>query len=171
MPKGIYERKWNPIANIAPKPKRPWQDRFWDKVNKTETCWLWTAAKDGRGYGKLQVGTLAEPKLMNAARLSYEIANGPIAGRAQVLHHCDVRLCVRPDHLFLGTPADNMADKVLKGRQPRGESIPSSKLTERDVLRIRALYAEGISQSKLARAFGVNVTTIFHIVHNKTWKM
>lgn len=170
MPKGVYTRKRNPIANFGIREIRPWPERLMGKVEKTENCWLWTGALDGRGYGKLQVGTMAKPKLANVARLSYELANGPIPAGAHVLHHCDVRNCVRPDHLFLGNATTNMADKVAKNRQPRGEDIPSAKLTRRDVTHIRALHAEGVQQNKLAMAFGVNVTTIHSIVYYKTWK-
>ena len=75
---------------------RPPEERFWEKVEKTETCWLWTAAKYPGGYGVFGI----HPKVMKAAhRFSWELANGPIPEGLWVLHKCDVRHCVRPDHL------------------------------------------------------------------------
>lgn len=87
---------------------------FWAKVNKTATCWLWTASRNWAGYGLCLVGK--NRKLTNAHRVSWEMANGKIKGGLHVLHKCDVRNCVRPDHLFLGTHRDNMLDMRAKGR-------------------------------------------------------
>jgi hypothetical protein len=170
MPRGVYERRTNPIVNLGHRPVRPWQERFWGKVDKSGDCWLWVGARDGRGYGKLQVGTMAKPKLANAARLSYEIAYGPIPDKAYVLHRCDVRSCIKPEHLFLGDAATNMADMVAKNRQRKGEGVASAKLTRRDVSLIRSLYEGGVKQTQLARTFGVSGATINAIVHGRTWR-
>lgn len=91
-------------------------ERFWTKVDKTPTCWLWTAKLNGTGYGSIGV----KGKKYLAHRLSYEIANGPFDKALFVLHRCDVRNCVRPDHLWLGTQSDNMLDCQAKGRNPNG---------------------------------------------------
>lgn len=92
-------------------------ERFWAKVNKTETCWLWTAntVRNRRGvpYGLF---TRATRKAVTAHRYSYEMAIGPIPDGVIICHHCDTPLCVRPDHLFAGTQGDNMRDAVAKGR-------------------------------------------------------
>src|SRR5262245_56294238 len=85
--------------------------RFWSKVQKTETCWLWTGAKT-RGYGAINIDHHA----VLAHRVSYELHIGPIPDGLYVLHRCDVHACVRPDHLFLGTHLDNIQDMVLKKR-------------------------------------------------------
>lgn len=88
------------------------EERFWSKVYKTKTCWLWTATKDSSGYGRFRVST----KLVGSHRLSYEWAYGSIKPGFVVMHSCDTPACVNPKHLSLGTHADNMADMSNKGR-------------------------------------------------------
>lgn len=88
---------------------------FWARVKKSDSCWEWTGANNG-GYGRMEVAG----KLTYAHRLAWELANGSGPGDLCVCHRCDNPACVRPDHLFLGTFADNMGDKISKGRQSRG---------------------------------------------------
>lgn len=102
--------------------------RFWDKVSKTETCWLWTASTLQGGYG----GFYFDGKLRKAHRIAYEQTFGAIpAGSGYhgtcVLHRCDNTKCVRPDHLFLGTNHDNVMDMLAKGRNTKG--ISASRAT------------------------------------------
>lgn len=105
------------------------ETRFWKQVHKTSDCWLWTGAPTWNGYGR--IGYLPGGGGMMAHRFSYLMHVGPIPDGLQVCHHCDVRACVRPDHLFLGTQADNMHDMVSKDRQARGESHGSRVSPER----------------------------------------
>jgi hypothetical protein len=172
MPKGVYIRKSPPTPPVNK--VRSVKERFDDKVDRTSTpfgCHLWTGSLDGRGYGKLQVGTLAKPRLAIASRLAWEFAFGPIPEGARVLHHCDVPSCCNPEHLFLGTTADNARDMVEKGRSLRGERAYSSKLTAAGVLEIRRLFDEGLlNQSGAARKYGVSVPLINKIVHRKAWR-
>lgn len=171
MPKGVYERKKQPVPPI--RRVRPWQERFEEKVARSfdpGRCDLWTAATDRRGYGKLQIGTMKHPKFAIAPRLAWELANGPIPDGKYVLHRCDNPLCVKPAHLFVGTSADNAADKVAKGRQLRGAGHPSAKLTADQVREIRALNRSLINMSAVARAYGVSVPAIWNLLHNKTYK-
>ena len=86
--------------------------RFWDKVNKTDTCWLWTGNTEKIGYGIFKL----KGKALKAHRLSYAYHKNSIPAGNMVLHRCDVRNCVNPDHLFLGTQTDNMRDMTAKGR-------------------------------------------------------
>ena len=92
-------------------------DRFWAKVEKTDGCWLWTGAiSGGTGYGGF--AWELKPHLQTGAhRASWLLHNGEIPEGLWVLHHCDNRRCVRPDHLFLGTAKDNHTDMLVKGRE------------------------------------------------------
>lgn len=110
--------------------------RFWARVRKTETCWLWVGGKRGGGYGKFWNGT----RFVGAHRFAYEEAFGQIERGEWVLHHCDVPACVNPAHLFPGTVQDNVADMLAKGRHP------SQAPTERQ-LEILAFIADGLKRN------------------------
>jgi hypothetical protein len=147
----------------------PLEVRFWSRVNKTATCWLWTGSiRNQFGYGRIRANNVTWP----THRLSWVLANGPIPDGLWVLHRCDNPRCVRPDHLFLGTPKDNSQDRDAKGRHRvvRGERQGSSKLTVNQVREIRTLYATGsVSYRSLAQQFDVSVTTIGFIITRKRW--
>lgn len=89
-----------------------WLYRFWEKVNKTGECWIWIGTNHNTGYGKIKI----DREDVLAHRLSWEIHNGKIPTNKHVLHTCDVRLCVNPRHLFLGTNEDNRQDMIRKNR-------------------------------------------------------
>jgi hypothetical protein len=95
----------------------PPDERFWAKVDKTGECWLWTAAVNSSGYGRLQVGGRGGPGVELAHRFSWKLATGIDPGPLCVLHVCDNPPCVNPDHLVLGTQSANIRDMVGKGRQ------------------------------------------------------
>ena len=105
-------------------------ERFWANVDKSDTCWEWTGYFHPYGYGVLYV----EGKNILAHRLSWELENGSIPEGMQVLHHCDNPPCVRHDHLFLGTQADNIEDMCEKGRHPNSNKThcPHGHLYDED---------------------------------------
>lgn len=141
--------------------------RFWSKVNKTDGCWLWIGATDRR-YGSF---SWSGRRLAKAHRISWELAHGPIPDGMCVLHRCDVPLCVRPAHLFLGTQKDNLRDAFRKGRMEgrrtaHGEQIDGSRLTRDDVLAIRESDA---SASVLAQRLGVCKSTVVRARNGSCW--
>lgn len=158
-------------------------NRFWSKVDKSggpDACWPWTAYRL-KGYGQVWAGG----KMVLAHRLAYELVNGPIPDNLCALHRCDNPPCCNPAHIFLGTQADNMADKTAKGRQSRGEQHYSrtkpermvrgerngrAKLNEAQVQEIRAAYAAGgVTLHELAARFVVGQATVWRVVRRKTW--
>lgn len=146
----------------------PFLDRFWSAVKKTEHCWEWTGYTGSTGYGSIK----RDGRLLSAHRVSWEIHYGPIPAGLWALHRSDNRCCVRPDHLFLGTPADNHADMDAKGRRGVvfGEGCYNAKLSNLKVLAARQLLSAGISQSVIAAKLDVCQNTISKINLGLSWK-
>ncbi len=141
--------------------ERPLAERFWEKVEKSDGCWLWTGAKSDFGYGFLFNPTVNGPINQHAHRASWELHYGPIPEGSCVLHSCDVPGCVRPDHLFLGTLKDNTQDMLRKRRH-------LVKLTDEQVAELRQRYATGdISQEALAEEFGLGQSTVSRILNRR----
>jgi hypothetical protein len=143
----------------------PLSDDFWSRVEVRGDCWVWTGRiKDGYGgYGRNYL----------AHRLVWQEKFGPIPDGLFVLHNCptgDNRACCNPDHLFLGTKTDNARDRDEKGRVARGESHGKVKLTENDVIAIRARKRCGERAASLAIEYGVTEGTIRNITGRHTWK-
>lgn len=152
----------------------PLDERFWSKVipEPNTGCWLWMAGLNGRGYGQLCAGDRKKGnrRVISAHRLSWELTFGEVPEGLQVLHQCDTRPCVNPQHLFLGTHQDNMADKVHKLRQCRGERHGSALLTKLEVDAIRQLREVGRPITKIARCFDISKSTVRSIVSGKAWR-
>ena len=143
------------------------EDRFWMRIEKTHTCWIWKGGKN-RGYGQIDVNN----KLIYTHRFSWELHYGTIPNGLHVLHSCDNPSCVNPEHLFLGTHKDNMQDMVKKGRKAviLGEMWGHAKLSALDVIHIRELIARGEKQRVIAKDYGVRPATISLIHCRKNWK-
>lgn len=133
----------------------------------TETgCLLWTAYCCGDGYG---ITVRGKRKLEKAHRMSWELKFGKIPTGMHILHKCDVRSCVNPAHLFMGTNKDNVLDKIAKGRSAdqRGEKNGRAKLTSEIVKQIRA---SKISNAELAKTYSVSDVLIGMIKRRIAWK-
>ncbi|HEY6731901.1 MAG TPA: HNH endonuclease signature motif containing protein [Solirubrobacterales bacterium] len=134
-----------------------------------DECWEWQARRHKQGYGLLSEWDGERRSRLLAHRVSWELAFGQIPDRLHVLHRCDNPPCVNPRHLFLGSQRDNNADKVAKGRQPRGESHPHSRLTEHDVRAIRDRARRGERRLLIAESFGISDTHVYAIINRRYW--
>ena len=160
----------------GPKPL-PLDERFFRHVviiPYDRGCWLWTGSVCPKTHYGHFLNYPTRSHYIAAHRFSWILHRGPIpADRPCVLHSCDNRLCVRPDHLFLGTKTDNNKDRDLKGRQSRGEEHPRAVLTDELVRQIRAAWVprkRGFGARRLAERFGISHPAVVGVVLGRTWK-
>lgn len=151
----------------------PIEERYWRHVIVNEVgCWGWDGATNKAGYGILSGEGRGSLNVL-AHRLAWKIHNGAPPGELHVLHKCDNPPCTRPNDLFLGTNADNVADMVSKGRNKipglYGSAHALSKLTETIVQEARARCAAGETNLALAREYGVAKATMSAAIKGKTW--
>lgn len=159
----MSERKSRPIKSVS--------EKFWSKVCQTDNCWLWIGAKRGN-YGAIQIRRARKDKriVLSAHHISWWLHFGEIPKGLYVLHRCDVPLCVRPEHLFLGTLAENNADAARKGRTAKGERHGNSKLATDVVLAIRSRYANGIGVTAIVKEFGTSFSNTYRIIRREIWR-
>ena len=185
----LPDHQWRRLF-VARQPRgRTVEQRFWNFVKKTDSCWLWTGSKSGAGYGSFSVNKTS----YYAHRYSWELHRGPIPEGMYLLHYCpggDNPSCCNPDHLRVGTPKENSRDAVNKGRmKPQaetfkrlwrdkwgkirsGENNPRSKLTTVQVIEMRRLHAEeGWGYKRLRKHFGVSFGVAQRIINRKAWKL
>lgn len=160
------------LGSFNAKPVAPFAEhtsigRFWQKVRKSEGCWEWTGATNYKGYGIvwLQLGSGAKTRkrvTMLAHRVSMFLETGSDANQL-VLHKCDNKLCVRPEHLYVGTNADNMRDASVR-QHKRSRKLDYAKAAE-----IRRLAAAGCEQKELAERYGVTPSCIYGVLARKSY--
>lgn len=145
---------------------RPLIERFYEKFlgEPNSGCWLWDGSLTGQHYGAIQND---RHRSLSAHRVSWEIHRGKIPTGLCVLHKCDIPTCVNPDHLFLGTQSQNIADRNAKGRQSKGETHNKAKLTSEEVTQIREMRG---SHRSIAERFSMSHTAIGAIKRGQTWK-
>lgn len=173
---------------LRPQPKISDSDtiRFWNKVNivQLDECWDWMGSKfrkESGGYGIFCINRKSYP----ANRIAYWFSHGLFPGEFQTCHVCDRPICCNPCHLFLGTVADNMADRNAKNRQATGddngrrthpESVPrgskhyAAKLIEQQVLEIKLMHYLGIRPILIAKIYGITTVTVSSIHDGKSWR-
>ncbi len=150
---------------------RSLRERFNAKVDRTSTpegCWNWTGALQ-HGYGEIR-REYPDVGIARATHVAWAFEHGPVPIGIILCHRCDNPRCVRVEHLFLGTAADNSADAVAKGRTNQGMEHHSHKLEPWMIIEIRRRYAHGEGATALGREFGVRHPSILDIVNHKTWK-
>lgn len=146
------------------------KQRFLAKVSRDPDsgCWLWKGYISPGGYGVI---SMPGKKMRSAHRIAWNLFRGEIPQGLLVCHRCDVRACVNPKHLFLGTVAENAADMKRKGRSRAGEKNGRARLTAKQVRSIRAFLASGkVSLGELAKRFQVSYATISAIKTGRIWR-
>ncbi len=135
---------------------------FLSKVDRSGSCWLWTGVTNWSGYGFMYD---ERGRRWYVHRYAYDRLVGPIPPRVCVLHKCDTRACVRPDHLRLGTRAENSREMVERGRSLRGSQHPNARLTDAQVRAIFACRQAGMTQRAIGEAFGVSRQCIGQVLN------
>lgn len=166
------------------RPRESIETRFWRHVVRCDSgCWEWSGYLNASGYGCLFDKHQGKTRAVRAHRVSWEIHNGRSPGDLFVCHRCDNPKCVNPDHLFLGTCAENTRDAVMKGRFPstekkrltalacvaKGEEHCCAILSEDAVREIRSNRG-AVTYREMAKLYGVSVPTVYDVVHNRTWR-
>lgn len=142
--------------------------RFWPKVDRSSLlgCWEWLSYRNSHGYGQMFDGI----RVLLAHRVSWILHNGPIPDGLVCRHDCDNRTCVNPAHLRIGTHADNIADKVARNRQAKGEQNGRARLMPAQVLEIRRRGDAGELPGTLATEYGVTRRAVVYILQRVNWR-
>lgn len=138
-------------------------------IDPRTACWNWTGRLFQGGYGVFKCAAI-QKRGMNASRGSWIVHYGAIPAGKFVCHTCDNRKCVNPEHLFLGSPQDNVADMVAKGRNSRGSGRPQTKQTAETVAAMKEMRGQGCSYQHIAIKFGISKSGAFQIINGLSWK-
>jgi hypothetical protein len=146
------------------------KERFEEKFIRSDGCWEWIGGVGSHGYGNFS----ANGKISTSHRFSYEYFVGPIPASLVVCHSCDNRTCVNPAHLFVGTMAENNADRDSKGRarnglNPKGEDSPHATITATTALRIRELASQSMKKIDIARSLNLSPYIVYDVCSCRTW--
>lgn len=147
-------------------PDSYFEERFWSLVNRSGACWLWTGSLTALSYGVF-TGRIDGVNFDKAHRYSWALHNGPIPEGKHVLHRCDNRWCVNPEHLWIGTQAENVEDALKKGRHVAGSRVGTSRFDDETIIAIR--MADG-PIADVARQFGCDYTHVMRIQRSDCWK-
>lgn len=135
--------------------KRPIKERLMEKMTPAPNgCWEWTGGMRADGYGLVWF----EGKAQRAHRIAYQVLKGPLDTKDVLCHKCDNRKCINPDHIFIGSRADNVRDAASKNRMPHGKSHWNATLSDAQIAMIRSI--EGVTYTEIARQFGVAQSTV-----------
>lgn len=165
---------WYAVRRFTTFGRKPLEERFWEKVLKTETCWLWKAGVSTDGYGKFQL----DGRTRRAHAVAWELAARSVPDGHVLRHTCDNPLCVRVDHLTTGTQKDNIRDCVARGRRATsiaperrryGEQAARALLTNEQAAEIRRRYVPRKGVGALAREFGVSRSVLHSIAVGRTY--
>jgi hypothetical protein len=145
---------------------------FWSRVSigSPDECWPWSMYRSKDGYGQIHASLVHGRVIDKTHRVAWSLTNGAIPDGMSILHHCDNPPCCNPAHLYVGTHAQNNADRIERGRSSKGSHRPNAKLTEPDVVAILALASEGVRDPELAARYGVACSVIANIRLGKDWK-
>lgn len=146
-----------------------YQEAFYNYVSPEPMsgCWLWTGPENGRGYGRVQARRLTGRRMVYAHHFALEVERGVSVPAGMVVRHkCDNTFCVNPDHLLIGTQAENIADRQSRQRQSRGLRHPHRRLSESDVRDIRR---RAMTQKKYAHKYGISDSHVCRIQNGEKW--
>lgn len=152
--------------------KCPLSERFWCKVDRgrADDCWEWTANRNEHGYGTIMSSRGAgRHRSLRAHRVAWELTHGTISDDQCVLHKCDNPGCVNPNHLFLGTMAQNTKDMVSKRRHSHGSRPSHAKLNEAAVADLIRLRDSGLTYQEVADRMGVSLVQAWRVYRGERW--
>ncbi len=155
------------FGSVSVRKIRPLEERFWDKVEITSTCWIWSGALNSNGRAHMGRGRRGSGTVL-ASHVSWFLHHGRWPRQA-LLHTCDDPSCVNPAHLFEGSQGENVQDAAAKRRVRHGIRHHNAKLSPEAVNTIRRL-AGTTTQTILAERFGVTQSVISTVISRKAWR-